>query len=116
MEIDPLEAAKGNWRLLLQSLGKLAGPGEEQIGDPELDEAFGWEGSYLPSWQSDERGWISPELRSKLDFLEELLDKASSDTEYWTDDAVVNSDLWNEIRSVAQASLALIPDHTPWHE
>jgi hypothetical protein len=114
MAIDPLEAAKGNWRLLLESLTKLSSPGEDQIRDPEVDEAFGWEGVYLPLWQSEERGWISAELRSGLDLVEGLLARASSSSKFWTDEAILYDPLWNGIRRAARHCLSLAgpPDAT----
>jgi hypothetical protein len=55
------------WSALRGAVEQLTLDGVEQIKDPNVDECFLWDVGYPPSWTCEALGWISPELRSRLD-------------------------------------------------
>lgn len=101
--------------MLRRSVIKLGLEGAEQIKDPDVDECFEWDSGYPASWMCERAGWISPELRSRLDELDSLLDRLSADCRAWTDDAIMTLPLWEETRQAARRCLPLMTEE-PWTE
>jgi hypothetical protein len=60
-------------------------------------------------------GWISPELRIRLDEMDQLLDRLSDDPSAWNDEAITSLPLWDETRDAARRCLPLMPAE-PWTE
>jgi hypothetical protein len=101
------------WSALRDAVSKLALDGVEQIKDPDVDECFLWDVCHPPSWICEALGWISPELRTRLDEIDRLLERLSDDPGAWNDEAITSLPLWDETRHAARRCLPLMPDE-PW--
>jgi hypothetical protein len=108
-----LDIAKWVWSLLRSTAEKLAMDPADQINDPEIDECFDWDPSYEMSERSEELGWISEELRQRLDRIEELLSQLSSDRTAWSDKAIITYPLWEQVRLESREAVPLMPKE-PW--
>lgn len=107
------QRARVFWSTLRDSVAKLAMNAQEQTRDPDVDECFEWEAGYPVLWRSEEAGWVSPELRSRLNALDQLLDQLSNDPNAWTDEAIRTMPLWEGTRRAARDCLSLM-QATPW--
>jgi hypothetical protein len=92
---------------------KLAMEPADQIKDPEIDECFDWDPSYDMSERCEELGWISAELRQRLDRIEELLNRLGGDRTAWSDEAIITHPLWEQVRLVSREAVPLMPKQ-PW--
>ncbi|MFD0901804.1 hypothetical protein ACFQ11_15500 [Actinomadura sediminis] len=101
------------WSILRDSVARVAMNAQDQIRDPDVHECFMWEAGYPVLWRSEEAGWVSPELRSRLDALDHLLDQLSDAPGAWTDEAIMLLPLWEEARRAALECLVLMPT-APW--
>jgi hypothetical protein len=86
---------------------------EDQLKDPEICECFDWDPSYRMSERCEERGWISAQLRQRLDCINELLRALSGDRTAWTDEAITTYPLWEEVRLESRGALPLMQKE-PW--
>ncbi|MBB6398918.1 hypothetical protein BKA00_005832 [Actinomadura coerulea] len=107
------QRARVFWSMLRVSTAKLAMDAQEQTRDPDVDDCFLWEAGYPVLWRSEEAGWVSPELRSRLDVLDHLLAQLSANRDAWTDEAITAMPLWEGTRRAARDCLALMPA-APW--
>jgi hypothetical protein len=101
------------WSALRGAVEKLATDGAEQITDPDVGECFLWEVGYPPAWMCEALGWITPELRTRLDEIDRLLERLSADQNAWTDEAIRTPPLWDETRRAARRCFPLMPEE-PW--
>jgi len=108
-----LDTAKWVWSLLRSTTEKLAMEPADQIKDPEIDECFDWDPSYEMSERCEQLGWISAELRRRLDKIEQLLGQLSSDRSAWSDEAITTYPLWEQVRLESREAIPLMPKE-PW--
>lgn len=108
-----LDTAKWVWSLLRSTIEKLATHPADQVKDPEIGECFDWDPSYQMSERCEERGWISPQLRRRLDRIDELLSTLSRDRTAWSDEAIIAYPLWEQVRRESRESVPLMPNE-PW--
>jgi hypothetical protein len=108
-----LDTAKWVWSLLRSTTQKLAMDPANQVNGPEIDECFDWDPSYQMSERCEERGWISAELRQRLDRIEELLSQLSSDRTAWSDEGIFSYPLWEQVRLEAREAVPLMQKE-PW--
>ncbi|HEX9030817.1 MAG TPA: hypothetical protein VF834_03165 [Streptosporangiaceae bacterium] len=95
-----LVTAKWVWSLLRGTVEKLAMAGGDQIEDPEIDECFDWDPSYLMLDWCEAVGWVPGELRAFLDQIDSMLTRLSADPRLWSDAAIVGDPLWERVRLV----------------
>jgi len=85
----------------------------DQIKEPAIDECFDWDPSYEMSGRCEKLGWISAELRRRLDRIEVLLGQLGNDRTAWSDEAIITHPLWEQVRLVSREALPLMPKE-PW--
>lgn len=85
----------------------------DQISDPEIGECFDWDPSYQMSERCEELGWIPIGLRQRLDRVDGLLSRLSSDRTAWSDAAITTYPLWEEVRLESREAVPLMPEE-PW--
>jgi hypothetical protein len=108
-----LDIAKWVWSLLRSTAEKFAMEPGDQIKDPDIDECFDWDPSYAMSERCEDLGWISAELRKRLDGIQELLSQLSNDRAAWSDEAIITNPLWEQVRRVSRETVPLMPKE-PW--
>jgi hypothetical protein len=107
------QRARVFWSILRGSVAKLSMDAQEQIQDSDVDECFEWDTGYPVLWRSEEAGWVTPQLRSRLSELDYLLDQLSDAADAWDDVAITTMPLWERARQAARDCLSLMPA-APW--
>jgi hypothetical protein len=111
--VDEVGTAKWVWSLLRGTIEKFAMAGRDQIKDPEIDECFDWDPSYLMLERCEDYGWIPAELRALLNEIDAFLDQLSGDPRMWSDAVIISDPLWEQVRHTSQEALLLMP-REPW--
>lgn len=116
-----VEQAQGVYvNLLRPAIVDLALNGEDQIawmrrtGFPSDELSLQFDDAYQSLWLSRGQGWLADEVVVLLERIDGLLSEMSGPQyERWSDDAVLGSADWEQLREWARRCLDLMPERPP---